>query len=490
MNFAEAARTSGTLTRTENGAVALNTTGSKCLDYFATVGALRNADDLRKERLFADAYNEDPLTATKISFYARDIRGGLGERSTFRTIIRYMAKHHPEALRPNLDLIGVYGRYDDLYSLIDTPLEEDMWAAMKKQFEEDLKNLHEGNAVSLLAKWIKTADASSIKTRKLGILTAQKLGYPVYNFKRIVRALRKRIGVIESLMSAGRWDEIKYSEVPSRAMMIYRKAFEKHDEYRYKEYISKAVKGEEKINANTLYPYDIIERVWGSSSRLRVIEDDSLEALWRNLPDYVGDGINALVIADTSGSMVGRPLNTAVGLAIYFAERNKGAYHNMWMTFSQHPTIQLLKGETLAQKLRSLDTRGWMMNTNLEAAFKEVLYIAVKNSVPQEEMPKAIIVISDMEIDACANSNWFFYEQMEAKFKNFGYKIPSIIFWNVDSRHDTFHADSKRKGVQLVSGQAASTFKNVMDCIGMTPVEAMMKTIDSERYEAITIEQG
>lgn len=415
---------------------------------------------------------------------------GLGERRTFRVLIRYMAKHHPEALRPNLDLIGVYGRYDDLYSLIDTPLEEDMWAAMKKQFEEDLKNLHEGNAVSLLAKWIKTADASSIKTRKLGILTAQKLGYPVYNFKRIVRALRKRIGVIESLMSAGRWDEIKYSEVPSRAMMIYRKAFEKHDEYRYKEYISKAVKGEEKINANTLYPYDIIERVWGGSSHLRVIEDDSLEALWRNLPDYVGDGINALVIADTSGSMVGRPLNTAVGLAIYFAERNKGAYHNMWMTFSQHPTIQLIKGETLAQKLRSLDTRGWMMNTNLEAAFKEVLYIAVKNSVPQEEMPKAIIVISDMEIDACANSNWFFYEQMEAKFKNFGYKIPSIIFWNVDSRHDTFHADSKRKGVQLVSGQAASTFKNVIDCIGMTPVEAMMKTIDSERYEAITIEQG
>ena len=211
MNFAEAARTNGALTRTENGAVALNTTGSKLLDFYSTIGALRTADDVRINRLFADAFNEDKLLATKIAFYGRDIRGGLGERKTFRTIIRYMADYHPEALRPNLDLIGVYGRYDDMYALIGTRLEDDMWAAMKKQFEEDVMNLHADKAVSLLAKWIKTADASSKETRRLGILTAQKLGYPVYNFKRIVRALRRKIGIIESLMSAGRWDEIEYS---------------------------------------------------------------------------------------------------------------------------------------------------------------------------------------------------------------------------------------------------------------------------------------
>ena len=183
MGFADEMRKAGSFTRTENGAVALNTTGAACLDFFGTVGSLREAEEARVCALFAEAWKEDPLFATKIVFYARDIRGGLGERKTFRTLLRYMAEKHPGALLPNLDLIGVFGRYDDLYCLIGTPLEDAMWAAMKAQFEEDLKNLNAGNAISLLAKWIKTADASSEKTRKLGILTAGKLGYPVYNFK-------------------------------------------------------------------------------------------------------------------------------------------------------------------------------------------------------------------------------------------------------------------------------------------------------------------
>ena len=202
MNFAQAAKNQAVFTRTENGAVALNTTGDARLDLFGTIGSLRTAEPERINRLFSEAWKADPLFATKIAFYARDIRGGLGERNTFRILLKFMAEYHPEALRPNLDLIGVYGRYDDLYCLIGTPVEKEMWAAMKVQFEEDVRNLQEGNAVSLLAKWIKTADASSRKTRELGILTAKKLGYSVYEFKRLVRALRKQIGVVEVLMSA------------------------------------------------------------------------------------------------------------------------------------------------------------------------------------------------------------------------------------------------------------------------------------------------
>lgn len=490
MNFAEAARMKGSFTRTENGAVALNTTSNALLDLFGTIGALRGADVNRINSMFAEAYKMDPLFATKIVFYARDIRAGLGERRIFREIIKYMAFYHPEALRPNLDLIGVYGRYDDLYSLIGTPLEDDMWGAMKKQFEEDLKNLHEGNMISLLAKWIKTADASSENTRKLGILTANKLGYPVYNFKRIVRAMRKKINVTESLMSQGKWDEIKYSEVPSRAMMIYRKAFMRHDGERYSEFINKAVKGEEKINSSTLYPYDLIEKIFvnGYSIRGHLKEDPVIEAQWRQLPNFVEEGTNALVIADTSGSMFGRPMNTSVGLAIYFAERNTGAYHNMWMSFSSNPHIHILKGETLLQKIRNLDMSDWNNNTDLKAAFDLVLDIAEKNNVSPEEMPKSLIVISDMEIDHCGNREWTFYDKMASKYERHGYTIPNIIFWNVDSRHDVFHADSKRRGVQLCSGQSVTVFKQVMNCVGMSPVEAMEHVINSERYEAITIE--
>ena len=487
MNFANAMKEESKFTRTENGAVALNTTSDARLDLFGTIGALRDADENRITTLFSEAYAQDKLFATKIAFYARDIREGLGERKTFRTIIRYMAEHHPEALRPNLDLIGVFGRYDDLYELIGTPLEDDMWKIMKNQFEEDLKNLNEDKTISLLAKWIKTADASSTETRKLGILTAQKLGYPVYNFKRIIRSMRKQIGVVESLMSAGKWNEIKYPEVPSRAMMIYRRAFAKHDPDRFSEFINKADKGEVKINASTLYPYDIVEKILYGRENNKV-----LEAQWKALPDYIEQGTNALIMADVSNSMSwngGRPLATAIGLAIYFGERNVGAYHNLFMTFSSNPQVVTLKGETLHQKIKNAKNADWGGCTNLKAAFEKVLDIAEENNVSQEEMPKAIVIISDMEIDYSGNKDWTFYDKMEKKFRKAGYVIPNIIFWNVDSRHDVFHTDATRKGVQLASGQSVTVFKEVLQNLGYNPIEAMENTINSERYNCITIEE-
>ncbi len=488
MNFVEAARLNAIFTRTENGAVALNTTGDARLDFFGTAGSLRGAEEARITRLFSEAWKEDPLFATRIAFYTRDVRGGLGERQTFRILLRYMAQYHPEALRLNLDLIGVYGRYDDLYCLIGTPMEAEMWAAMKRQFEEDRRNLEAGNAVSLLAKWIRTADASSANTRKLGILTAQKLGYSVYEFKRLVRAMRIQIGIVEALMSAGRWEEIRYPAVPSRAMMIYRNAFQRHDPDRFGAFVRKAAGGEETIHSAALFPYDIVGKVMQMGYRgIRVTEDDVLEAQWRQLPDYVEAGTNALVIADTSGSMYGRPMATSVGLAVYFAERNTGAYHNMFMSFSGTSRIQVLKGETLAQKIRSIDMRDWANNTNLQAAFRHVLEIAVTNHVAQEDMPRSLIVISDMEIDSCGDRNWTFYEKMAGEFERFGYRIPNVIFWNVASRHDVFHADRTRTGVQLVSGQSAAVFRQVMQCVGLSPVEAMEQVINSDRYAAIAV---
>lgn len=492
MSFAEVLKNEAAYTRTENGAVALNTTQDACLDLFGSIGALREADETRIERLFADAYKEDALFATKLAFYGRDVRGGLGERRTFRVMLRYMAQNHPESLRANLDLIGVYGRYDDLYELTGTQLEEEMWAAMKAQFEEDRRGMEEGHAISLLAKWIKTADASSEKTRKLGILTAQKLGYSVYEFKRIVRRMRKHIGIVEALMSAGRWSEISYSSVPSRAMMIYRNAFFRNDEARFSAFINRAVCGEEKINADTLYPYDIVEKYLSYSWNVNIVnlsEKDNavLEAQWRALPDYVEEGCNALVIADVSGSMMGRPMASSLGLALYFAEHNRGDYHGMFMSFSGESQIHKIKGETLQQKLSSIATSEWGMNTNLRAAFEKVLNLALKNNTPKEDMVKSLIVISDMEIDCCGDREWTFYDNMRDRYRKAGYTIPNVIFWNVNSRHDIFHADSSRKGVQLCSGQSAATFKQLLSCIGLTPVEAMRQVINCERYEAIRL---
>ena len=485
MNFANAIKNETKWTRTENGAVALKTTDDALLDFFGTVGALRTADENRITSIFEASYQARPLETIKTTFYARDIRGdeevqGLGERRVFRILLKYCALHHPEAIRPNLDLIGVYGRYDDLYELVGTPLEKEMWIAMKKQFEEDLENMAEGNAISLLAKWIKTADASSPKTRALGKLTAQKLGYDVYNFKRIVRAMRRQIGIVESLMSAGKWDEIKYSEVPSRAMLIYRNAFRKHDEERFSQFAQKAVTGEEKINSGTLYPYDLIEKgiqsSWDWRWSLTGTENNIVQAQWDQL------------MADTSGSMSGRPIMTALGLAIYFAQRNTGAYHNLYMTFSSCPKYQEIKGKTLAQIFSNLNYRGWQMNTDCEAAFNLILDTAVKNHVEPSEMPKSLIIISDMEFDYCGNRQWTFYDKMKAKFAQYGYEIPTIVYWNCESRHDVFHADKNRKGVILVSGSSAGIFKNLIGAIGKKPLDFVMDIVNSKRYEPITIE--
>lgn len=503
MDFATAAKTEANYTTTENGAVALRSTNDARLDLFGVIGALREADKTRVEALFAEAYNQDPLFATKIAFYARDVRGGLGERETFRVIIRYMAQNHPEALRPNLDLIGVYGRYDDLYALVGTPVEDDMWAAMKSQFESDIAAMKKKEAVSLLAKWIKTADASSKETRRLGIMTANKLGYSVYEFKRLVRALRKEIGIVEAKMSAGRWDEIKYPAVPSRAMMIYRNAFARHDEDGYSQFINDALQGKTGIHAGTLYPYDIVEKFlykissvnWekrgGKWVHVRTVRNETeaaaLEAQWRQLPDYVDSDTNALVIADVSGSMTGRPMATSIGLAIYFASHNKGAYHNLFMDFTDQSRFVTLKGETLLQQITNAENADWGGSTNLEAAFRRVLNTAIENHVSNEEMPKALIVISDMEIDSCGTKKWSFYDQMASMYAENGYTIPNIVFWNVDSRSDVYHADKSRKGVQLVSGQSAATFRHVLDCINLDPVEAMENIINSPRYDAVRV---
>lgn len=497
-SFANAARADSTHTYTENGATALKTTSDARLDLFAVIGALRSADDDRLYKLFENAYADDPLFTTKILFYARDIRGGLGERETFRRLLKYLAYRHPEALSSNLDLIGFYGRWDDLYSLIDTPLEEEMWFVMHRQWQLDIQAMKDGKAVSLLGKWVKTADASSEKTRKLGILTAQKLGLSVYDYKRQYRALRKHIGVIEQLMSQNRWDEIKYPEVPSRAMTLYRDAFRRHDEERFAGYLEKVANGEEKIHSGALYPYDLVKKYLngcgvGFGRRL----DPVVEAQWEQMKKDYGETLeSAIVISDTSGSMFcdnNMPIASSLALGLIFASCNQGPYHNLFMEFSSRSNFIQVKGDTLiAQLCNMVSDADWGSSTNLEAAFNKILEVAVENRIRPEDMPKALIVISDMEIDEGTwgygmDRGWSFHDGMTQRFAQYGYSMPTVIYWNVNSRHDVYHVDADRPGCILVSGHSASSFKQVLKCVNMTPIEAMEEIINSERYQPVTI---
>lgn len=491
MNFVEAMNEELTHVYTENGAKAKNTSGDACLDFFGTVGALRSADKHRIIKLFDAAWNENPLVTLRILFYARDIRGGLGERDTFRKLLRHAANKCTADIKANMKFIPEYGRWDDLlYGFIQTKCESDMWAFIKETLQADLKAMDDGEPVSLLAKWLHNGNESSKRSRALGILTANKLGYSVYEFKRLIVSLRKYMDIVEAKMSTNRWSEINYEHVPSRASMIYRNAFRHHDDERYSAYLDSVRSGNAKIHADTLYPYDIVNKIL---SMIRDYDSDesqreTLELLWNNLPNYVESGSNVMVIADTSGSMLcsnRRPFATALGLAIYFAQRNVGPYHNYWMSFSERPKFHKIKDESLYDIIKYFDTRDWGSNTNLKAAFELILQTAYDNHVPSEEIPKSLIVISDMEIDDCQSGGWSFYTHMKAKYESLGYQIPNVVFWNVESRHNIFHADNKREGVQLVSGSSPTSFKALISAIGMTPIEFMLSVINSERYSRI-----
>lgn len=484
MNFSEVMRQETKWTKTENGADCKNTTDSALLDMFATIGSMRTRSDDEIIKKFELAFQEDPMGSMRCLFYARDIRGGLGERRVFRVLLPYIARKHFNELNANLELIPEYGRWDDFYSLIDTPIESQVWSIISECLNSDKADMENGEPCSLLAKWLKKADASSLNTRKLGIYTAQKLGMSVYDYKRICNRLRRYIDVVEQRMSARQWDSINYPAVPSRAMMNYRKAFARHDGERFEEYINKVSSGEKKINASTLYPYDIVEKILYHHEDSKV-----LEAQWDNLPNYVDGDVNSIVMADVSGSMHGRPMATSIGLAIYFAERNRGAYHNLFMTFSGNPEFVEIKGNTITQKINFISKSNWNMNTDLEAALLKILDVAIENKCSQEEMPKSLIIISDMEINRCTNQKHGenFYDYVSRIYEDNGYKIPNMVFWNVNSRHDVFLSDKDRKGVQLVSGQSASAFKNLIGCVDKTPVEMMYSVLNSERYQAIQI---
>lgn len=491
--FINALKQENNYTLTENGAVALKSTNSALVDLFGQIGAMRNRTDADIEAAFSKAFAEDRLLATKMAFYARNIRGGLGERRAARVIFNFLAKVHPDVMRKNLQWIPFFGRYDDLYEFIGTPIEEDMWQLIREQWDLDIDGMKNNKPISLLAKWLKSVNTSSDESNRLGKLTAKNLGLSEKEYRKTLSALRRYLDVTEVKMSHNQWSDINYTGVPSRAMSIYRNAFRKHDEERFNAYIESVSKGESKINASTLFPYDIIEKMqlrtgWNGNYLAVNHYDKVLEEQWKALPNYIEGENNVLVMADTSASMMGRPMATSVGLAIYFAERNHGVFKDVFMTFSSRPSFVQLKGNTLYEKIKCIPSI--VANTDLEAAFRLILNTAINNNLTAEDMPKSLIVISDMEFDGAtygSSRHETFYESMANMYRQHGYEIPNVIFWNVNSRHNVFQVTSKYKGVQLASGQSPSVFKSILNNIGKTPYEAMLSVLNDPMYDCITV---
>ena len=494
MNFATSVKKNINTKLTENGARAYTTQGNALTDLFAQVGALRPRTEQEIAIKYAAAFAVDPLLATKMLFYAGNVRGGLGERRTFRICLKWLAENHPSIVIKNAALIPHFNRWDSMFVLVGTAAEEEMWKVIADQLNSDMAAVAASNGkkpqpISLLAKWLPTETASSKDTRNLAFKVMINLGLTPRAYRKILSALRKHLKVVESAMSACEWQAIQYAQVPSYAMKNYRNAFAKHDPEGFAAYKTSLVKGETKVNASTLFPYDLVAQYSrGGYSGNHCQEDVVIEAQWKALPNYVSGENNILIMADVSGSMYGRPMDTSVSLATYFAQRNKGAYHNLYMSFTDQPHfIELREGASLADCVRRLYSTDVGYNTNLEKAFDFILRHAIANGVSNGEMPAALVVVSDMEIDRYMRQNRMdFVDAMKTKFARYGYTLPKLILFNVEARNDTFL--SKQEGVLCVSGQSASTFRELCGALdGKTTWDLMCETLGNKMYDCVTI---
>lgn len=474
------------LTRTENGAVTYRTTQSACLDLFASAGALRGESDGEIADRFLRAYAEDADLAMKILFYARDVRGGAGERRAFRTILRWLAENEPRSLEKNIPHIAEYGRFDDLLSLLGTPCEGGALLEIKQQLAADRAALASGGSVSLLAKWLPSVNASSPDTVRTAKRVARALGMNDAQYRRTLSALRARIDILENRLRERDYT-FDYARQPSRAMFKYRRAFLKNDAERYGVFMRRAAEGAETLHTGALAPYEIIRPLFGRGA-LSDGERQAVDATWRAQEDFAGDE-NALVVIDGSGSMYcgGEPLPAAVALSlgVYFAERNTGAFQNHFITFSESPQLVEIRGRDICEKVRYCSQFNEVANTDLQRVFRLILETAVRHRVPQGEMPAKLYIISDMEFDACARgSSLTNFEYAKQLFAKRGYRLPEVVFWNVASRNRQQPVTANEQGVALVSGCSPRIFSMLRAGI-LSPYAFMMEVLGSPRYAAI-----
>lgn len=475
---------------TENGAVTNLSSMSDCLDLFATIGAIRRADDREIIERFVRAYIEDADIAMKILFFGRDIRGGLGERRVFRVIINWLANNRPVSLRKNIALIPEYGRFDDLVALLGTDCEKDALRVIKKQLKADLDS--KAN-VSLLAKWLPSVSASSEATVYKAKRIAHFLEMTDAQYRKTLVGLRQKIRIIENNLREKDYS-FDYAKQPSKAMFKYRKAFARNDGERYMAFLAAVKSGEKKLHADTLLPYEIVRSAlngyyWGFNKALTQEERAALDTSWESLPNY-GDGRNALAVVDTSGSMYGfddaQPAVVALSLGLYFGEKNTGIFHNHFIEFSSRPQLIEIKGDSFTDRLEYIRSFSEIADTNLEAVFDLILNAAVRNEVPQAELPETLYLISDMEFNSCVrNASLTNFKNAKRKFAEHGYTLPQIVFWNVASRHNNQPVTKNEAGVALVSGCTPRLFTMVASG-ELSPYTFMLEVLESERYAKIS----
>lgn len=479
---------------TENGGLTHRTTRSAVYDLFALGGAYRVRSDADCILLFKKALEEDETLALKCLFYLRDCRGGQGERRFFRVCFKWLANEHPEAAARNLLNLSEYGRWDDLiYTCIDTLLEDDALAIIKEQLALDVQC----KTPSLLAKWLPSENASSSETKRMGNIVRNYMGWTHKEYRKVLSTLRERINIVERLMSANRWDEIEFDKIPSRAGLIYKNAFARRDIIA-KKYETFAKDKNTTVNANVLYPYEVVAKalagcpLWEVFHKSDASDTDRaiIEKYWNNLPDYLnGADCKMMCVVDTSASMTwfggnAAPINIAIGLGMYCAERISGPFKDYYISFSRFPQLIHVEGVDFVDKVQRIYKTNLCENTDLVKTFEMLRKIALQSD--PDDIPTNIVVISDMEIDRgtiYSHQNQLLTE-METERKRWerdGLVFPHLTYWNVQARHD--NVLDLDENVSYVSGFSPVLFESILS--GKTGWDLCLEKLLSKRYEAV-----
>lgn len=502
---------------TENHGLKHVSTGSAVLDLFALGGSYRTRSEADCIVLFQKALAEDEVYALKCLFYLRDIPGkgnggcGQGERRFFRVCMRWLAKNHTEMVRRNIENIPLMGRYDDLYCLFGTPCEKDTLKFIKHQLELDVQT----KTPSLLAKWLPSENTSSAETCRNGNIVRKYLNFSHKQYRKTLTILRKRINVLERLMSENRWSEIEFDKIPSKAGIKYKNAFARHDVERARAskqtYENFAKDTTTKVNASTLYPYEIVNKVtngmnsWYGSRHLTDTDRNMINKYWRDQKDWLnGKPCKMMCVCDTSASMRGTPLDVAISLSMYCAERLNGPFKNHYISFSRQAKLIEIVGTDFVDKVERIYKSNLCESTDLQCVFDLLLDVSKRSNT--NDIPDTVVVISDMEINAATHSGTSWYggnsyrndpwnrsfewtnenaqtmmEQMRLKWSRAGIKMPRLIYWNVNARNDTIL--DLGKDVSYVSGMSPSIFQQVIT--GKTGYDLMMEVLNNVRYKTV-----
>ena len=504
--FINALKETSNLTTSTNGATMYSSTFNPLLDFNFKISSYRNGDkdsrflniteDWRK--VLEDTSISDEIKI-KYLFYLRDAREGIGERDTFRTAmlttLNVGTKNQRTLAIKSLKYLSEFGRWDDLLHLYNITAEANMEieSIIRNQWVEDLHNYKQNKPISLLAKWLPSINSHSVQTKAEAKKWCKILGLSEPAYRKSLSMLRSYLNIVERNMSSKEYEKINYSEVPSKAALLYKDAFKRNDAERYIKYLEdlKANKNGVKVNASVTMPYEIIKKYRGCHS-----EDTLLEEAWKAIP--CEDISNTLVIRDGSGSMtwndIGntgcKPIDFATSLAIFFAEHSKGEFKDKFITFSSRPQfVDLSDCNNLREKIWKAYRYSDCSNTNLEATFDLILNTAIRHNLTQEDLPKNLLIISDMHFDAATTAHSSAYtlmETIEQKFAVYGYKLPRLVFWQITSTNHVVFPQIKGN-VTLISGFSQNNYKMIMSG-KLDPWECLLEVINSPRYEILSKE--